>query len=611
MKRIKIVFLSLNLLLTQHLFAQRDTLFYEDFSDPNLSNWTVVDSTNLGHNWIWSTTAPGGQYSTLVGPLVSATTDNGFISMRADYYNTPWPATGPNRMDAWITSDAIPIRPSNGAQISFQHYVYYCCSTFSDKIEVQVSSDSINWLAYNVTLCGGRSSHSYNGRRLSFDVSPSLANEDTAYVRFRFSTAGWYFWMVDDVAITATNPNALEILAPEFNPFYKNPWGNYKEVPIAASCIYKINTTFLNPGRYDQKNVRLEARLYMDSTLNGGAGSGLISTTYSDTSTVYSFSSRAQSLCSPYLKELFFNAPPAPGYYKVMLGLTSDSIPIAEGAGLDSLFFKLSTDSVLAKEDGKFNSSLKIDYPTSMHNIERVAVHMTLQDSSSLSSLPTATSVSVFISGDSSNIGLDIAPRIWGPFDSLYATNPTSTQIQASMLNSWITLPLNPPLSNVPKGVSFLVGVEQTSTQGPNTVLKVGYIDYSRESTYAFRVRATNVRSNTHSGWFSLSGQAGIRLNYSFPNGTQTCSFVGLEESETDLLNSFSLFPNPSKGIFRLETNLDFDLVEVRDLNGRLVHQQDWNENDQSIDLSFLENGLYFLRLRGDEERVEKILIQK
>lgn len=214
MKIKKQIYLILLLLSSSMAKAQFDTLYYEDFSDSTLSNWTVVDSTNRGENWIWSKTYLGGHWRPNTAALNSTTSSNGFIFFPADFYNTPYnpPTSGIDTMDAWISSKAIPISPSSMVEIRFNQYLSFCCQPYGINagIELQVSSDSANWTPYDVTSLLARSGTTNNSELQIHDVSSALMGEDTAYIRFRFSKNGWYYWMIDDVYLLGSIITSIE-----------------------------------------------------------------------------------------------------------------------------------------------------------------------------------------------------------------------------------------------------------------------------------------------------------------------------------------------------------------------------------------------------------------
>lgn len=66
-------------------------------------------------------------------------------------------------------------------------------------------------------------------------------------------------------------------------------------------------------------------------------------------------------------------------------------------------------------------------------------------------------------------------------------------------------------------------------------------------------------------------------------------TYVGISELE----NSFKVFPNPTTGIINLDSKEDY-LVKIFNLKGQLLHQ---DSSDQSLDISFLEKGVYLLKV--------------
>lgn len=70
--------------------------------------------------------------------------------------------------------------------------------------------------------------------------------------------------------------------------------------------------------------------------------------------------------------------------------------------------------------------------------------------------------------------------------------------------------------------------------------------------------------------------------------------------NETDI----TLYPNPTADALVLATSDGIDISEVRliDINGRLLEVLEFQlDKEVSIDVSHLVNGLYFLRIRGDD----------
>lgn len=74
--------------------------------------------------------------------------------------------------------------------------------------------------------------------------------------------------------------------------------------------------------------------------------------------------------------------------------------------------------------------------------------------------------------------------------------------------------------------------------------------------------------------------------------------------SESDIF-SFVVFPNPSRGLINIETDVTIASTEVRDLTGRLVYDDDQLFDQRiSIDLSHVSPGLYLLNATSSTGKV-------
>ncbi len=91
-----------------------------------------------------------------------------------------------------------------------------------------------------------------------------------------------------------------------------------------------------------------------------------------------------------------------------------------------------------------------------------------------------------------------------------------------------------------------------------------------------------------------------------FGNGTTVNSFVPLLvecsslENEKWKNNSLAVSPNPSSGIFNIQSNASVEnvAITVSDLNGRIMHQSKAeNLANKQLDLNHLQNGIYILNI--------------
>jgi len=63
-----------------------------------------------------------------------------------------------------------------------------------------------------------------------------------------------------------------------------------------------------------------------------------------------------------------------------------------------------------------------------------------------------------------------------------------------------------------------------------------------------------------------------------------------------------TIFPNPSNGVFEIKTK-NFESAEVFDIQGKMV----CSTNTSSFDISALQNGIFFVRIKGDS-RIYKVI---
>jgi hypothetical protein len=99
-------------------------------------------------------------------------------------------------------------------------------------------------------------------------------------------------------------------------------------------------------------------------------------------------------------------------------------------------------------------------------------------------------------------------------------------------------------------------------------------------------------------------------------NSTENIPYIILLNTDSyEIDKRVTLFPNPTTGIFEVQIDGQFqDLdVEIFDNNGRVVYKSTMNtfqNSSQSIDISSLANGVYFLRVKNEELSSTKKIIK-
>lgn len=78
------------------------------------------------------------------------------------------------------------------------------------------------------------------------------------------------------------------------------------------------------------------------------------------------------------------------------------------------------------------------------------------------------------------------------------------------------------------------------------------------------------------------------------------------------LANKISVFPNPSNGVFKVQNaGFNADIAEIYNTMGEKVYTKTLNSDSETLNLSHLPNGIYFLQLTLEETVTKKIMINK
>ncbi|HLG35913.1 MAG TPA: T9SS type A sorting domain-containing protein, partial [Bacteroidia bacterium] len=91
------------------------------------------------------------------------------------------------------------------------------------------------------------------------------------------------------------------------------------------------------------------------------------------------------------------------------------------------------------------------------------------------------------------------------------------------------------------------------------------------------------------------------------------CTVLGITESQQE--NNFQIFPNPTSGTFTIQSTnqqINKSIITITNVLGEKVYEQKIIEQVTEINLSLQANGIYFVRLRNNEQTVtRKIVINK
>ena len=594
--------------------AYLDTLFYEDFNGSIPAGWTLQNNAGNSNNWAWSNTAPGGQYSTTTTALNSTSGANGYMSLPADLLNTPFPPGGPVAMDASFTSPAITITSSPSVLLRWDQSQRYCCSS-ANELVVEVSTDGITYTTLDAALGRSANTASVNGEKAELNVSGVLANQTTAYIRFRSTGNTHYYWMIDDVTLLEGPENSM-VMDDWFATYTDTSLLTYNPVytlyPQAILDPIKFGGTASNYGSNTQTGVKLNYEVIHDSTYRGGTGTGTGFQTIHNIS--YTAPVAPLGIVSDYVTTGFIAV--TDGFFRARIFATSDSANQNGGAptppGLLEYSFGISDTAMRKTASPYVGDAGASNYVGGGNDGDRWGSLFTIGTRGAM-----ATSLSLLVANVAANENSQIQPRIWTWSDTAASlanaiveppvgTSPFSTTIDTSMLGRWTTFPLFPPVM-LNANTQYVAGWEQTGGASVSAEFTVAR-DRVREA-YADVVTNFVYVNDASPGWGWVTQLGAIQIN--FGN-----LIIGLDDKEVEKVD-FSVSPNPSNGELKINvssTNATNYVVNVRNMLGQTVYTDNLSVNGtktMNLDLTGSEKGVYFVTLENGTERLVKKVVLK
>jgi len=102
---------------------------------------------------------------------------------------------------------------------------------------------------------------------------------------------------------------------------------------------------------------------------------------------------------------------------------------------------------------------------------------------------------------------------------------------------------------------------------------------------------------------YSTSGAYGSGDFRSFATG----AFLNMDSHE---LGGFTMYPNPTDGILNIVSPSKVE-ISISDISGKIIYNNNNIINETTIDLTFLQSGVYFAKIKSDSaEKNQKIIIK-
>ena len=579
---------------TTQITQSKVTPFWtDDLSDPSL--WTMTDYAHAGtQNWVITTSAPTGAYSSSMGALASTTASNGFGLYDSDALSVSYT----NVQDATLAYNN-PIDCSMYQNVNIQFESNY--RKFADSIFVEVSNDNINWDRYEVHADYTTNTSSSNPENVSLNISPTAGGQNTVWFRFRFEGVWDYAWMVDDVAFAETPDNLVTIDAETFGGWwigYQTVGGlgiDYTLNPMeqVTANPYRFEAAVANQGVNSQNNVTMHV-----DVLNDGGTS------------VYSGSSSPITLYS-MMQDTFATTtqftPSTMGYHQINFWASSDSFPTTDTIGRGTIV----TDTVYGVD---FDWNSDGQNGEGGYYLGRECGGQVLGNVFDIYSDTKATSISFHVN-DQSVPGAELKVVLYEvdpmttPYSPIYLAESDDYTLTQNDLDSWKTIKLFPPV-NLYAGTSYVAAVQGYANPVDTSLISSS----SNFNTLSFiQDNGCDIGSGGFGYWYSASKALMIRLNI---NSTVSA----IDQNKMTEVGLVNIYPNPNHGIFTLELaklNRTFGteyLVSISNILGQEVYSKTIEVVGSSIeemDLSNIEKGVYFIEINHNGDvYTEKLIIE-
>ncbi len=265
--------LLLAIAVLPYTLPAQNVVWNEDFSDGSIpAGWTSQDASGNGGIWTWcddpidangaGCVVNWADYQDQHGPFASATATNGFMVMDSDFLGglanpphivrlTTAPIDCSSLSEVWVKSENL---------IGVWEY------TTTDNAVLRVSTDGVNWTAYNLfDIAPGMSGNEPGSIRWTLnpgfavtDISAVAAGQSTVYLQWSWTGNYEYYWLLDDVVLYDADPTSLFFAAHDMqvnNDFFA----------VAPNLIWPLEMVepigFLadisNQGLITQSNVSL------------------------------------------------------------------------------------------------------------------------------------------------------------------------------------------------------------------------------------------------------------------------------------------------------------------------------------------------------------------
>lgn len=566
-------------------------LWSEDFNGGLSNCWSVINNAGQFNSWVWDTLYRPGMHSWCESAIHSTSNSNGFMQLPMDRYNSPM-ALGVV-MDAALQSCRLTIPAVPSISLRFQQKLRYCCS-LSNEVVVEISTDGINWTSFDAKQGVLPNVKSADPMLVQMDVSSVLANQNTAYIRFRATGMTHYYWMIDDVDLVETPTNALTLLPPRIT-YGQFDHLRYAKMPFGLRDTLGFESTVKNQGSSSFSSVTTNLNVDYDTTLTAQGGGVMV---HGANSTSFQPLAPDSTMTTAFPNSLFL--PTAIGDYAFQFSVTSTPANQNPNWSQDAAQLTI-TDTVLSKHFAPFLCEKAL---SDVGSFTGELFHI-----GGAGGIPTSVTFDIgsYVVGR-----VEVKAQIWEYTPALSLSqslqaNPVSSSatyaLTSADADSRLTLKLITPFTLLPAS-TYLVGIQ--------IVRAVGIHGFALKQSaptsalYDTAIHGISFSNTSPAVWSGAYMNQGVSLNF---GSLSTAVRASGESSKVDV----SIFPNPSNGVFdiRLPEGKQALPLWVRNHWGQEVHHEQLKYQDSRIDLRQFAKGIYFVQIgTGRNQIIEKLVVQ-
>lgn len=604
-------------------FQLRDAFYSEDFSGGGLpAGWTNVDElTPFGLTPVlfeWSNDPAAVEiaavsYPDIVGTFNAPGASNGYLWANSDRGLTSAPVSDHLTR---LTTSAIDCSGQTSVMLSMQSTIGVFDNNANEFVKVKVSTDLSSWTEFFPFPCletGNPtppcSRFSANPQAIFLDITSAAANQSSVYIQFEWE-GGWeYWWGIDDLQLSPLPDNEL-IMNSAYNST-TDSGEEYGRIPSAQlPAAMNVGAELTNFGISEQTNVVLNVA-FEDASGSPVPG-------FSTTIPVGSIPSATTVLVEG-----------------------SVDLPVGLANGVYTSRFTMESDQLALDNNPEDNErSRNFEVTSDVYALDAIGNHP--EGTEVLAQYGTATFEDNFEMNYMSMYLINNPMDVTGIIVSLGSATVAGPEarIEVFLLDTTDVLAtpsnISLPVDGVTSGVhviddndvasgSVQLPLEQTVTLAPGGYYAVARVwgsgtvsaDNDEDPEVYILDDATVPQPTIASGvylpvdfnddgtegrHFYINGEAfAIRLT--------TLPTVGLREVAP--LPGITLFPNPTNGVFRIDSDrTDMLYVEITDQHGKLARTERFS-GTTTIDISDLAAGVYNVAISSATERtVQRVTIQ-